>query len=86
LWGQDETDQQTVEGEAVRCERRASVEAGSGLWIQELERTLKREGIGYRILDVPPVLIYPPDRVPGSAIYPQSEEAAWVELKRFLEA
>jgi predicted secreted protein len=64
----------------------ASVEAGSGVWIQELERTLKREGIGYRILDVPPVLIYPPDRVPASAIYPQSEEAAWVELKRFLEA
>jgi predicted secreted protein len=64
----------------------ASVEEGKGVWIQELEDALQKEEIPFRLLDVPPVLLYPPGRVPRVPDYPVTEDAAWKELKGFLEA
>jgi len=64
----------------------ASVEEGRGVWMQELEKALTKEGIRYRVLDVPPVLLYPPGRVPRVPEYPATEADAWKELKGFLEA
>lgn len=64
----------------------ASVEEGKGVWIQELEKALKRHGIAFRMLDVPPVLLYFPERVPRVTAYPSTEEDSLRELKEFLEA
>ena len=64
----------------------ASVEEGRGVWMQELEKALTKEGIRYRVLDVPPVLLYPPGRVPRVPEYPATEADAWKELKGYLEA
>lgn len=65
---------------------RASVGSGEGVWIQELEVALRKAGVRFRMTDVPPVLLYLPKRVPEAPEYPQTEDGAWLELKRFLEA
>ena len=64
----------------------ASVEEGMGVWVQELEKALKSKGIAVRMLDLPPVLLYPRERVPKVAGYPSKEEDSWRELKEFLVA
>ena len=61
------------------------VAAGKGVWMQQLEAELVRSGIAFRILDVPPVLIYPRARVPRVAAYPAGTDEAWCELERFLK-
>ena len=65
---------------------KATVEKGAGVWMQELEWALKRAGVRFRMLDVPPVLLYLPERVPRARDYPSTEESAVNELRRFLEA
>ena len=62
------------------------VAAGEGVWMQELEAELVRNGIAFRILDIPPVLIYPRERVPKVAAYPPGKGDAWRELEEFLGA
>jgi len=64
----------------------ASVEDGKGVWMQELEKALTSVGVNFRSLDMAPVLLYPPGRVPKVSEYPSSEANAWKELKDFLEA
>ena len=64
----------------------ASVEEGKGVWIQELEKGLRRQGIKFRMLDLPPVLLYPPGRVPIVEQYPAAEADAWKEMREFLGA
>ena len=64
----------------------ASVEKGKGVWIQELEKAPKKQGVKFRMLGVPPVLLYPPGRVPRVAEYPSVEAEAWKEMREFLGA
>lgn len=65
---------------------RASVEEGEGVWMQELEKALEEAGVSFRMLDVPPVLLYLPERVPRARAYPSTKEGALKEFREFLEA
>lgn len=65
---------------------RASIGPGSGVWIEELESAFDKEGIPFRVTDLPPVLLYLPKRVPEAPAYPGNEEEAWREIKGFVEA
>lgn len=57
---------------------------GRGVFVEELEEELGRRGIEYRIVDIAPVLIYPPYRVPRQGLYPRSSEEALKEILEFL--
>lgn len=58
---------------------------GKGVFIEELELALKEKNVNYKIVEIPPAVIYPEYRVPHLPEYPNSYEESLKKILNELE-